>query len=188
MPSGVYIRTKKTRGLLSKSAKILAEKRPRSLTGKFLSGSLNLPTIEANCIVCEKELSKTQKQYCSRKCFGVSCRKNKDSLYPHIGSKEKTWDGYIIEFNPFHPTAPKKGWVREHKRIMSDYLGRPLNKYETVHHKNGIRDDNRLENLELWTHPHPSGQRVEDIIKWMTRSYPAICKKYLAIESEIKEQ
>jgi hypothetical protein len=54
---------------------------------------------------------------------------------------------------------------------MSNYLKRPLLKGETVHHRNGIRDDNRLENLELWSHSHPPGQRVEDKIQW--------CKEFL---------
>ena len=54
----------------------------------------------------------------------------------------------------------------EHVVVMSEILGRPLIKGETVHHRNGVRDDNRTENLELWVSSQPSGQRVEDIVPW----------------------
>ena len=54
----------------------------------------------------------------------------------------------------------------QHRVVMEEHLGRPLYSHENVHHKNGVRDDNRIENLELWTTAQPKGQRVEDKIKW----------------------
>lgn len=54
----------------------------------------------------------------------------------------------------------------QHRIVMSESLGRALYEHENVHHINGDRSDNRLENLELWSTSQPPGQRVEDKVKW----------------------
>ena len=67
--------------------------------------------------------------------------------------------------NPGHPRA-SKGYVFEHILVAEAILGRPLTDAENVHHRNGVKSDNRPENLEIWTRPHPAGARAADLVDW----------------------
>jgi len=81
------------------------------------------------------------------------------------GTKVITQNGYAKLKIKDHENS-FGGWIGEHTFIMSNHIGRPLKKGESVHHKNGIRDDNRIENLELWNRGQPAGQLLEDKLKW----------------------
>lgn len=74
--------------------------------------------------------------------------------------------GYVFVLAPDHPASRDGGYVREHRLVMERRLGRFLMPNENVHHLNGVRSDNRDENLELWTVTQPSGQRVSDLVSW----------------------
>ena len=74
--------------------------------------------------------------------------------------------GYVYIYVGEHPRAKYSGRIEEHIYIIEQELGRYLLPNENVHHINGIRNDNRRENLELWSTSQPKGQRVEDKIQW----------------------
>jgi len=66
----------------------------------------------------------------------------------HFKNKKTTQYGYILIYAPKHPLA-NRNYVREHRLLIEKHLGRYLTAKEIVHHINGIKNDNRLENLAL---------------------------------------
>jgi hypothetical protein len=82
-----------------------------------------------------------------------------------IKARAKNGDGYINE-NGYRVFQRGDKALLEHRLVMEQHLGRTLAPLENVHHKNGIRDDNRIENLELWSKSQPAGQRIEDKLAW----------------------
>ncbi len=118
------------------------------------------------CTYCGKEhwTNYYLKRHCvgTYRCYGTCCQKGKRQIH---GAQSKLWrggrhytpEGYInlsiFENDPFYSMGTsgvgQTHHILEHRYVMAKYLGRCLTKNECVHHKNGIRDDNRIENLEL---------------------------------------
>lgn len=155
-----------------------------------------LPLGIAVCESCGKEfpIYKLRVKHCSRECSGHSLSQRQ------IGAANAKWKGgeivtkklggYIKQLTPGHPAADASGYVLQHRLVMEEVIGRPLKKSERVHHKNGKRDDNRPENLELWTgtgtsKKDPHGIRMVDkVIDLLDSLTPAERRK---VEKRIKE-
>lgn len=119
-----------------------------------------------NCKHCGKSFPMFHsEQYCSREC-GYKAMSERPS-YNWNGGKNINTHGYIEVYIPENEMANGRGYVLEHRLVMSEQLGRILEKNEHVHHKNGDRSDNRPENLELWTSDKAGnhrGARVTDLM------------------------
>ncbi len=110
-----------------------------------------------NCEICNSEIrlkpsAAKKRRTCSRTCHAKlkSLEKSGENHPRWKGGVEIHCKGYIRVHQPHHPKA-HKGKVFEHRLVMEKYLGRFLTSDEIIHHKNGVRNDNRIENLQLTT-------------------------------------
>ncbi len=134
------------------------------------------------CKTCKRKYQPSSGHLDCPKCRGrkqktpcIDCGKLSHGAYKRCinchnrsGEDSPGWKGGITYHKKGYlmRLVPGRKYVFEHILVMEESLGRRLLKGENVHHRNGIKDDNRLENLELWTRPQPAGIRVTDAVKW----------------------
>jgi len=106
---------------------------------------------------------------------------HKGIIPKNVGKREKSpsWkggkyiknDGYVYVYNTNHPNHNSNGYIREHRLIAEKYLNRLLEKWEIIHHINGIKNDNQPENLYLFNninehkkYHHNSYQLISNLV------------------------
>jgi hypothetical protein len=115
---------------------------------------------ETRWVKCAKRSKQVRNARC-RRCAGICSAKSRRKEAYHRGAGNSAWKGgrlvasnnyiyvWLEESSPYFPMATHNGYVMEHRLIIAQSIGRCLLRTEHVHHKNGMKDDNRIENLQL---------------------------------------
>jgi hypothetical protein len=110
------------------------------------------------CYICGRLIINVvrpqEKPTCSRKCWA---KKHRELVTGKNGVVASNWKGgefiaatgYVWVYAPGISITSKKKHMLKHRLVMSQHLKRPLLNSEIVHHKNGLKHDNRIENLEV---------------------------------------
>lgn len=113
--------------------------------------------ITKNCKVCNKEFDSypsRKRLHCSRKCGNKNKKGTFKKGHKWVGKlknpRRVTANGYIEVYSPKHPYKSVRNSVLEHRLVMEQKIRRYLLPKEVVHHINGVKDDNRIENLQLF--------------------------------------
>ena len=153
-----------------------------------------------SCDLCGKEISLQPNQvkdgkhyFCSHKCYTRWWSQNRRGADSNgwKGGRVKV-NGYIeIRLQPddfFFSMTGKRAYVREHRLVMAKHLNRCLLPWEVVHHKNGIKDDNRLENLKLLPNRGNHNTLQDKVFKNLMKENIRLKKRIVELEQNFTER
>lgn len=126
------------------------------------------------CPICAQEFLPKRKEqvFCSTHCRQKNNGKGRKGQLTGLQSKpykmRLTKDGYFRMYAAKHPYANGRKEIHVHVMVMENHISRAINPDECVHHINGIKTDNRLENLQLMNHSEHSRAHNQEIS--MTRN------------------
>lgn len=131
-----------------------------------------------NCEICGKEISYRNAIFGKSKCQECYTKTLSGKNNPNWRGGRSTTYGYILIFSPKHPFAQQK-YVTEHRLVMEKQIGRYLKPEEIVHHINGIRNDNRIENLMLFNNIKEHREFHSWIFDFIILHFPYLMQQYI---------
>lgn len=141
---------------------------PRYKNGKHANNKI--------CINCGRKISRA----------ATYCRSCATKIQVKIPQNHPSWKGgiihsrgYVYIYSPNHPRINNSYYIAEHRLVMEKYIGRYLKPEEVVHHINGIRTDNRIENLMLFPNHREHRLFHHKFLKYVLLNFPNILNDYI---------